>query len=74
MLGTLLVRVSKLILTQLFVLLRCPYLFLLASPKLCSSFTYKDLVILFPLRNNLLELAGLASGLLLDLSKKFEFW
>ena len=70
MLGTMFVGISKLILTQLFVLLHCPYLFLLASPILCSSLTDKDLVILFPFRNNLLELAGVASGLLLDLSKK----
>ena len=66
-----LARVSKLILTQLFVLVHCPYLFLLASTKLCSSFTDKDLVILFPFRNNMLELAGVASGLMLDLSEKF---
>ena len=70
MVGTMFVGVSKLILTQLFVLLHCPYLFLLASPKLYSSFTDKDLVIMFPFRDNLLELAGVASGLLLDVSKK----
>ena len=74
MLGTLFVRVSKLILTQLFVLLHWPYLFLLASTKLCSSFTDKDFVILFPFRNNMLELAGVASGLMLDLSKKFRIF
>ena len=67
MLGTLLVRVSKLRSMQLFVFLYRLYLLCLAEPKLCNSFSDEDLVIIFPYNINLLELAGVSSELLLDL-------
>ena len=67
MLGTLLVRDSKLRSMQLFVFLVRLYLLCLAEPKLCNSFTNEDLVIIFPFHINLLELAGVSSELLLYL-------
>ena len=70
MLGTLMVRVSKVISMQLFVLLYRLCLLCLAEPKLCNSFTDEDLVIIFPFCNNLLELAGVSSELLLDLGEQ----
>ena len=72
MLVTLLVRVSKLISVQLFVLLYRLYLLCLAKPKLCNSFTDEDLVIIFPFRNNLLQVAGESSELLLDLGENMR--